>query len=532
LDESLVEKALDMKNFFFYITLFLILLSYVLILTSADGDLWARLAVGKIYSQTGHVLMNDIFSYTPTKSIWIDHEWGSGVVFYQLVKNFGDKGLIFLQAMLMFAIFSIVSQIIKLNNDKKDISNLNLPFYLLLLFAFSIGNCYIVRCQMFTFFFFTVWLYTLERIRRGENRLLWIFPATSVIWANLHGGFVAGFGLLLIYALGEALNKRPFKKYLLILIPTVLVTLINPYGLKYWAYILEATTMSRLGITEWAPTDLLLFEKWKFFRIFLALITTGLLINFLRTKPKIRDLDFTKYILLSVTLFLALKHIKHQPFFVITAGSFLYNEFYLMLNSLGIWLTKLVGEKLASVYKKTIGIRDILLYSSLIVLCILELITFPMTLKISASMFPLGSIELIKMNKLKGNLATVFHWGSYAAWKLYPNIYIAEDGRYEEVYPVSTHNLVINLNYLANEKWFDLVRKHHTDILLLDKRNVSYMAMHLPASRKEWKEVFSDEISAVFLPVDKVPKNLIVPKELSYDKIVEDKYVTSIDFMK
>lgn len=502
-----------------------------MILTTADGDLWARLAVGKIYFQTGHVLMNDIFSYTPTKSIWIDHEWGSGVVFYWLVQHFGDKGLIFFQTIVLFAIFIIVSKIIKLNSNK-ILSNINLPFYILMLFAFSVGNSYIVRCQMFTFFFFAVWLYALERIRRGENRLLWIFPATSVVWANLHGGFVAGFGLLLIYAFGEALNKKPFKKYLLILIPTVFITLINPYGIKYWSYILEATTMSRLGITEWAPTNLLMFKKWKFFRIFLTLVVTGLIVNLIKTKPKIKDLDFTKYILFVATLLLALKHIKHQPFFIITAGSFLYKDFYLLLNSFGVLLTKFIGEKLANLYRKSINVRDILLYSLLIILCIFELITFSFTLNISTSVFPLGSIEFIKMNNLKGNLATVFHWGSYAVWKLYPDIYISEDGRYEEVYPISTHNLVMNLNYQVTTEWFELVRKHHTDILLLDKRNVSYEAMHLPASRKEWKEVFSDELSAVFLPVGKVPKNLIVPKEISYDKIVKEKYITSIDFEK
>ncbi len=531
MDGLTVEKALDMKKILFYTTLFLVLLSYVLVLTSADCDLWARLAVGKIYSQTGHVLMNDIFSYTPTKSIWIDHEWGSGVVFYWFVKHFGDKGLIFLQTILMFTVFSIVSQIIKLNSPK-ILSNINMPFYILMLLAFSVGNCYVIRCQMFTFFFFTVWIYALERIRRGENRLLWIFPATSVVWANLHGGFVAGFGLLLIYTLGEALNKKPFKKYLLILIPTVFITLINPYGIKYWSYILEATTMHRFAISEWSSTNLLLYEKWRYFRVFLILVMIGLITNLAKIKPKIKDLDFTKYILLFVALYLSLKHIKHQPFFVITAGSFLYNDFYLMLNLFTNIMVKKWGGGVASVLHKIAIAKDFIIYFSLITLCILEIITFPMVSNFSKRLYPLGSIEFIKMNNLKGNLATMFHWGSYAVWKLYPNIYISEDGRYEEVYPNNIHYLVLNFHYQFNHKCNDLISKHHTDILLLDKKTNSYKGMHLSASRKEWKEVFSDELSAVFLPVGKVPKNLIVPKEISYDKIVKEKYITSIDFEK
>jgi len=177
-------------------------------------------------------------------------------------------------------------------------------------------------------------------------------------------------------------------------------------------------------------------------------------------------------------------------------------------------------------------VKDIVLYGLLIILCILELTAYPMTLKLQNTRYPLGSIEFIRINKLKGNLACVFHWGSYAAWKLYPNIYIAEDGRYEEVYPNKIHAQVMNFNFQLNNNWFDLIKTHHTDIILLDKKNKSYKALLLPGSRKKWKAVFEDELSVVFLPADKIPKSLIYPKVIDYDKIVEDKYVTSIDFMK
>ena len=49
----------------------------------------------------------------------------------------------------------------------------------------------------------------------------------------MHGGVVAGLGLLAMYTLGEALNKKPFKYYLITTIVCPLVLFINPYGVEF-----------------------------------------------------------------------------------------------------------------------------------------------------------------------------------------------------------------------------------------------------------------------------------------------------------
>src|SRR3989339_2291474 len=94
-----------LKKYTFLITIILLVQITVLAYNSADWDLWARLAVGKIFFQTGSVLQHDIFAYTPTKDIWIDHEWGSGVIFYFLSQHLGDYGLLMLKFLLTFFIF-------------------------------------------------------------------------------------------------------------------------------------------------------------------------------------------------------------------------------------------------------------------------------------------------------------------------------------------------------------------------------------------------------------------------------------------
>lgn len=197
----------------------------------------------------GNVIYHDIFTYFPSKPLWIDHEWLSGVVFYNLGHYFGDYGILFLKVSILFSILVLIyktNQLIWPEPDKQRVG-----YYFVTIVGVLIGIAATLRCQGFTYLFFTLWIYVLERVRRGENRLIWIFPATTLIWANMHAGFFAGFGLLVFYAIGEFLNKKNPLKYIGILALCLPVTLINPYGIKYWPYLIEATTMHRPYITEW-----------------------------------------------------------------------------------------------------------------------------------------------------------------------------------------------------------------------------------------------------------------------------------------
>ena len=220
---------------------------------SPDFDLWARLEVGSVFFQTWHVLRHDIFSYLPTKEIWVDHEWGTGVLLYGFAKYFGEYGIFILKALLIYSIFMLVGKSINLRDGKKLPSSL---FYGFLGYALFPGIASLLRSQMFTYLFFIVWIYALERVRLKEKRILWLFPCTMLFWVNVHGGFVAGIGLVLLYLVGELLNRKNPLPYLWIMVSILPVTLINPYGFALWRYIVDAVLMPRPNIPEWQPISL------------------------------------------------------------------------------------------------------------------------------------------------------------------------------------------------------------------------------------------------------------------------------------
>ncbi len=184
---------------FLYISTISIMSTYV------DYDFWARLIVGKTFFQTGTLLNFDFQSFGPTRQ-WFDHEWGSSLIFYGILDNFGETGLIIFKIIMNFLIIFMVTKIILLRRKHlyKDIkinpikeAPLNILFFILLTQSMlNIINT-TVRCQVFTFFFFLVWFYTLEKSRLENNRkILWILPVTMILWSNIHGGCFTGLGLL------------------------------------------------------------------------------------------------------------------------------------------------------------------------------------------------------------------------------------------------------------------------------------------------------------------------------------------------
>lgn len=518
---------------FFYPALFILCWLYATKFSNIDYDLMARLAVGKAFTQTGNILPYDVFSYTVTNP-WVDHEWFSGVIFYFLENNWGDTGLLIFKVTLLFTILFLISCIIKLKNPKPD-AHKNILFYFLLILALFITACHTVRCQLITFTLFTLWLYTLERVRLGETRLLWILPATMIFWANCHGGFVAGIGLLIMYGVGEFLNRKPCLKYFLTLIPTGLVTLINPYGFRYLVFIHMATTMKRPNITEWAKTDLLeSVGEWYALKLVILVTIAAVIFNIIKNRKNLWALDKVKYIVTGVTLYLALSHIKLQAFFIITVAAFFYQDFYGIFRWIGNSIIQKTGEAGAKFLSVLAIFKNTLVYAVIIIGGGLLIKYSPLLIVVPTGKFPVGAIEYVKEHQLKGNLLTVFHWGSYAAWKLYPDCLIALDGRYEEVYPMRIFTDVVGfLSYTnvpeRNIHWDDAINKYHTDIIIMGKTKKAQNAYNALLKTNNWNLLYEDKISALFVRKDYPTES----KNFSFNPLTPtlDKYKTKLDFI-
>ncbi|HSA07216.1 MAG TPA: hypothetical protein P5556_08540 [Candidatus Gastranaerophilales bacterium] len=506
------------KKSVFFLTLILFSGVLLIIKNDADPDLWHRMAVGKIFSQTGWVVYNDIFSYLPRNEMWVDHEWLSGIIFYTITNFFGDYGLITLQILLVFSILFLIYKINHLINTE---NKYRISYYLIVLIAIHAGFSSPLRCQVFTYLFFTLWIYLLERIKRGELKFIWIFPATMLLWANMHGGFLAGIGLVGFYLVGDYLNKRNISKYFLIFALIIPVTLINPYGFKYWSYIFEAATMHRPYISEWkAFNPFESFYKGLGFKALILILFSGYGYRLFR---KI-TIDKVEIVALTITFFLAIKHERHVAFFAIIAASYSYQHFTAFLDAtIGKLENKFSKIFQEETLKKISVTKDYSVYLFLISASVYILSSLQITVKMDD--YPVKSIEFIKKNNISGNLFIPFNWGSYAMWKLFPQNLINIDGRFEEVYKIESYLEVSE--FTVTKKFNETVfNKYHHDIFILQKDTMAYEKLK---SKPDWRLVFEEKNAGVFLPASTQKSDWKMP-ENDPEYYIKTKYKNQILF--
>ncbi len=510
----------NIKKLLFFSTVFLFILAVCLLNNEADRDLWHRLAVGKTFFDTGILLKNDIFAYTPVKKLWVDHEWGSGVIFYYITRFLGDYGLMMLKIILLsLTIFFIYLTINLLNKGK---TNFKILYFILTVVAVYPGFMSTLRSQAFTYMFFALWIYLFEKIRRDEKVSLWIFPLSFTLWTNLHGGFLAGVGLIGIYALGQFLNGKNFKKFLLISSITLPFGLVNPWGIKFWEYLIPAVLMNRPYITEWEPFNLFdTLYNVTGFRILLFLTFFVSLYKLFIAKAK--NLDFIPILLLSVTAVLAFKSERHVVFFAIVSSIFIYVPLYEMYGKILEVLKNKLKISLSAKYKRLLNFsREAFIYAFLTGAILNVILSTPPVVTLKQKHYPLASIEFIRINKLSGNLLVPFNWGSYALWKLYPQCLVSIDGRYEETYSDEVYKENMDF-YYGKKDWKVILNKYRTDMILIEKDSKAFKNA---SSLKDFRLVFKDETSALFIRKELDKKDyLIPPVNIDYAK---EKYQTEI----
>ena len=463
--------------------------------TEADPDLWGYLAFGRLFWQTGVFPYRDVFSYVPTLPLWVYHEWLTGVVFYPLYLKFGGTGL----QLLRYALALATLGLLYLTARERGADGLSAALVLFVIQVFAVIGFSPVRAQTFTYLGYAATLYALEKARiTQQRRVLWLLVPLQLLWSNLHGGFLAGLGLMALYALGEALSRRPFLPYLRVLLLAGLATLINPYGLKYWLYLFHAVSMPRPEITEWASI-LTAYQKNYLgtfevtYLLFLMALT-----GFLAIRARWREP--APMLALGLALYLGLRHQRHLVFPLMLMGAYLpvLLKSYLESHS----------QLLAALSRLDWRIPATLL-------CFLALVSGyqfsqhgPLRLEIPplpqrnirpGKYYPMGALEFIRAHHLQGNLLTEFGWGEYLIWSLYPQCRVALDGRYETVYPGEVANKYFDfVNQSGRARQF--LEDYPPDLILLAPNTEACPVLR---ADPRWRQVYADPGSILFIPKDR-----------------------------
>lgn len=470
------------KTIFFYLLLFLLSIVFTVSANNYDNDIWSRLISGMAIVQTGHILKYDFLSFTPTHE-WFDHEWLSGVLFYITQSKLGHIGILFLQIIIIFVTMVFFVQAVKIKYaDKIDYKNILISFVVLKSFLSTYASP--IRCQSFTILFFMIELYILEKIRKtGDNKLFYILPLLFLFWANMHGGVFAGLGILILYTIGEYLNKKSFKYYIIFAFICFLTLFINPYGIDYVKFLLYAVNFNHSNILEWSN---LFSLGYKIYMPFALLMLSYIMIEFIKCFKNgfsYVKLDKTKFLVIAVTLYLAVSHIKMISFFALAVPMFCYSDIYLLFKNI----------KFPKYTMQFVNV-GFLVYS-IIVISSTNFIPL-----IDYNHYPVLETEFVRKNHINGKILTSFANGAYVSYKLYPQNTIYMDGRYETVYENKIPEDLKNFEYL-NKDYEYILRKYNPDIILLSKNKPAFQ--YMKTENKDYFLVFTGFNYGVFIKWNK-----------------------------
>lgn len=189
--------------------LWLVATLYVCATTVADPDLWGHTLYGLRALELGLLVEpTDPFSYTAFGERWVNHEWLTELQFGWLWKQFGSLGLVVWRDLLMIGVFAVAARSFR---DAKASVGAAVILWLYTAQCLA-GFCVFVRPQVATFFLFALTLWILRRQwGRPRTRTIWLLPLLSLIWVNLHGGFLAGVCLIGLFAAAAIIRAIWFR---------------------------------------------------------------------------------------------------------------------------------------------------------------------------------------------------------------------------------------------------------------------------------------------------------------------------------
>jgi hypothetical protein len=246
---------------------------------------------------------------------------------------------------------------------------------------------------------------------------------------------------------------------LLVLAACVAVTVVNPYGLKFWTYLIPALLNKRAQITEWQPLPVFGGDIFIGFRVLFGLVVLLALVAWRHTEKK----SWPGLVMLMLTAIISWRSRRHGAFFGVAALAFAGPFASVAYQRLMAHLPGRMRERLNP------GLVVVLLYGLLAFYAaawVLPRSSFQVLSPVG--LYPVREVDILSRAQAEGNLAVPFDLGSYATWRLYPRIKVSMDGRYEAAYPESTFRLNEDFFTRHGAGWDRLIREYLVDYVILE----------------------------------------------------------------
>jgi hypothetical protein len=473
-----------------------------------DGDTGWHIRIGDWMWAHGSVPKSDMFSYTRPGAPFVAWEWLWDLGASWVHHRFGLGGVVLVSMFVLCLTTALLSRLVYRRCGNGIVALLTTA-----LATAASALHWLARPHLFTWLFIVVFLSLLERVREGRIRLLWWLPVLTILWANLHAGFLAGIVILGAYGAGELVRAllaqtpperwgaaRASLPYFAAGAGCLAVSLINPYFYHLHQHIFEyfrdpfiARYIQEFQSVNFQAPDSVYFE-------YLLALGFGAGIWFALKKR------FVDLVLLLAWAHVALPSVRHVPIYAIVAAPVVAAAVVEWLSALSVapvagWV-RACADLIRSAAADIEPFEQIR-RSHVLGLVFLAVIALGMRSP-SAGKFlrpeydpkAYPSKALALLDDPNARIFTPDEWGDYLVYNLWPKggkVFV--DGR-SDFYG---HNFFDQYVSLLNDKydWEQTLALYNVNTILLPPD--AFLATTIKES-KNWRVVYDDGSAIVFRP--------------------------------
>ena len=284
--------------------IFFVVVATIACLMPIQSDTWWQLRAGQDFWATGQVVLEETYSHTAAGRFWMNHEWLSEAIFYVLYQVGDLPLLVGLAVVVAVANIAVTWSLMR-----------GPTIVRLILWAVALGGvstAWTPRPHVFTLFLVSL---SAKLIVTGRERWL---PLVFLVWANLHGGFTLGVGLLGAFWLaGLTSGVRTVLSRSALAAVCLVATVLTPLGFRFWEELPASLARLQLyEVQEWQGATLANPAALPFWLMVVTLV--GLL--YVRRRTLFRD-PVDQVLIVASVLFipLALTSLRNIPPFLVLA---------------------------------------------------------------------------------------------------------------------------------------------------------------------------------------------------------------------
>jgi hypothetical protein len=475
-----------------------------------DAGIGWHIRTGQLIVATHHLPQTDPYSSITAGKPWIAWEWLYDVIVGALDSSLALNGAVWFTAVVIATVFAWTFRCMVARGTGL------FPAVVLTLLATGASMIHILaRPHVLTWLFVVLWFSILDSSERNcfaatirsKKRWLWFLPLSMILWVNVHGGFLLGLIVCVIFwlsalwtwltargvAFQDSLRRIAVRNRLrdlsLVAVLSLAATFANPYGWHLHRHIFSYLTNSFLmnHIEEFqSPNFHQLAPKF-----FLAIV----ILTFVAVALHHRKMRVSETLLAAFAIDAGLYASRNLPIASI-----------LLVLVIGPILPKMPGITHFSHRMRAVDSRlrgHLWCIAVLLFVFVLDLNGGRLSGKLLADAqfnpirMPIGALNYLEKTGISEPVLTPDYWGGYVIYRLYPRTKVVIDDRHD-LY--GAKRLASYLRMLRLQPGWDVFLRDSQSSCLVMPTDAPITAML--NQTLGWKAVYSDSVSTIFRKAD------------------------------